>query len=57
MGSGKIDELDWLERATNKITRQMLAQCDTSYEQNHLLALLAKTMFGRNFNGTGEQNR
>ena len=46
---GKMDEVEWLENITNEVVQQMVAHCETGYEQHHLLALLAKAMFGRNF--------
>lgn len=42
-------EIRWIEEVTSLVTQQMVRQCDTGYEQGHLLALLAKAMFGRNY--------
>ncbi|XP_048583501.1 spatacsin [Nematostella vectensis] len=47
--SGGTCDVTWLEGVTSQVTQHMLRQCVTSYTQAHLLGLLAKTMFGRNF--------
>ena len=47
--SGKINDVVWLERVTGLVTKLMLTESVTSYEQSHLLELLSKAMFGRNF--------
>lgn len=45
----KIGTLEWLEELTSQVTKQMLTHCESAHQQHHLLAILARTMFGRNF--------
>lgn len=45
----KIGMLEWLEELTSQVTKQMLTHCESAHQQHHLLAILARTMFGRNF--------
>lgn len=42
-------DVRWIEEVTSLVTQQMVHQCTSTYEQGHLLSLLAKSMFGRNF--------
>jgi len=44
-----IGTLEWLEKLTSDITKQMLTHCESAHQQHHLLEILARTMFGRNF--------
>ena len=45
----KIGSLEWLEELTCRVTKHMLSRGDNAHEQGHLLAILAESMFGRNF--------
>ena len=49
----KIGNLEWLENLTSRVTKQMLTHCGSTYKQRHLLSLLARAMFGRNFSRQG----
>ena len=45
----KIGNFEWLEAVTSQVTKHMLTHCESTYKQRHLLAMLAKAMFGKNF--------
>lgn len=45
----KIGSLKWLEELTCQVTKHMLSRCDNAHQQGHLLAILAASKFGRNF--------
>ncbi|XP_068741533.1 spatacsin-like isoform X2 [Montipora capricornis] len=45
----KIGNFEWLEAVTSQVTKHMLTHCEKTYKQRHLLAMLAKAMFGKNF--------
>ena len=49
----KIGTLEWLEKLTSQVTKQMLTHCESGHQQRHLLAILARTMFGINFSCKG----
>ncbi|XP_078373747.1 spatacsin-like isoform X3 [Oculina patagonica] len=45
----RIGTLEWLEKLTSQVTKHMLTHCESAHQQRHLLAILARTMFGINF--------
>ena len=49
----KIGTFEWLEDLTSEVTKQMLTHCESAHQQHHLLEILARTMFGRNFSCSG----
>lgn len=49
----KIGNLEWLEKLTSQVTKHILSHCENAYQQHHLLAVLAGSMFGRNFSCKG----
>ena len=53
IGELRIGTLEWLEKLTSQVSKQMLTHCESAHQQRHLLAILARTMFGRNFSYKG----
>ena len=49
----KIGTLEWLEELTSQITKHMLTHCESTHQQHHLLAILARTMFAITFSCNG----
>lgn len=49
----RIGNFKWLENLTSQVTKHMLTHCDSTYQQKHLLTLLAKSMFGKSFSCPG----
>ena len=49
----RIGTLEWLEKLTSQVTKQMLTYCASAHQQRHLLSILARTKFGINFTCNG----